>query len=77
MQTKSLVLNPYQKRKSCCFQCEERTVGCHSTCEDYISEHTERKEQLAKIRNERELNLMDAERNINKTSYFRKVGSRK
>lgn len=37
-------------RNSPCYQCTERTVGCHSTCTSYISWQAERDELLAKDR---------------------------
>ena len=33
----------------CCYGCEERKVGCHSTCERYLKE----KEELDSIREEK------------------------
>lgn len=37
----------------CCYKCEERHVGCHSTCERYIEEskviEKQRKEHLEKL----------------------------
>lgn len=77
MDEKYIVINPYQKRYSCCYQCEDRKVGCHSICEKYISEHAEREARLVKVRKERALDLVDAERTLNKAGYFRRVGSRK
>lgn len=35
-----------------CKDCEKRTLGCHSTCEDYIRFSKERREMLDKIREE-------------------------
>ena len=77
MDNKELVLNPYQKRISCCYKCEDRKVGCHSICEKYINEQAEKEARLARVRKERALDLIDAERGLNKAGYFRRVGSRK
>ena len=33
------------KIKSPCFDCEKRTVGCHSTCEEYKAYSQKNKEQ--------------------------------
>lgn len=32
-------------RISCCYGCEDRKVGCHGTCEKYIEECKQWKEQ--------------------------------
>ena len=72
-----LVLDPNNSKKRCCYKCEKRTVGCHVTCEDYINEQNERKEYYEKLRKERELDLIDSERSINKRCYFRKTGCRR
>ena len=33
-------------RQSPCYNCEVRTLGCHSSCERYISFRTQRDEEL-------------------------------
>lgn len=33
------------KRITCCFNCEDRHVGCHAECERYISECAERESE--------------------------------
>ena len=35
-----------------CKDCEKRTLGCHSTCEEYIQFSKERREMLDKMREE-------------------------
>lgn len=30
------------KKKSCCYKCQKRVVGCHASCPDYIKETEER-----------------------------------
>lgn len=77
MSLKRIMLNPYQKRESCCFGCEKRTAECHSICEDYRNERKERDKYYEDIKKERELNYVDAERATNKVDWFRKAGSRK
>lgn len=37
---------------SCCKGCEKRSIGCHSSCEDYI-DYREELEQIKQIRNSR------------------------
>ena len=34
---------------TCCFNCEDRKAGCHSTCEKYITEKKAWNEEKAKI----------------------------
>ena len=41
--------------KNCCYGCDKRHVGCHSTCEEYLKEHKrhmaeKEKEQKARVR---------------------------
>jgi hypothetical protein len=45
-----------------CLNCENRKVGCHSTCEEYIKFDKERKEIRAKMFAENELRGFDRER---------------
>lgn len=30
--------NQFSGRINCCYKCEKRHIGCHSTCEDYLRE---------------------------------------
>jgi hypothetical protein len=30
--------NSFNGRINCCYKCEKRHIGCHSTCEDYLRE---------------------------------------
>lgn len=39
-------------KKSACKDCEKRYIGCHATCEDYLSFKKEREEILAKMHEE-------------------------
>lgn len=34
----------------CCLDCPKRNPGCHSTCQDYITESAEERERKEKIR---------------------------
>ena len=34
----------------CCYECEERQEGCHSTCERYLEEKKKHQEYLKKVR---------------------------
>ena len=38
-----------------CKDCEKRTLGCHSTCEEYIRFSTERREMLDKMHEEQRI----------------------
>ena len=38
-----------------CKDCEKRTLGCHSTCEEYIRISKERREMLDKIHEEQQI----------------------
>lgn len=45
-----------QGKVTCCYKCEERTVGCHGTCERYLNqvkEHQEESERIRKAKEER------------------------
>ena len=39
------------KRISCCYQCEDRKVGCHGTCTEYKKERAERDEEYERWHN--------------------------
>ena len=34
---------------NCCYNCEKRVMHCHSTCETYIKQSKEQKEENARI----------------------------
>ena len=36
----------------CCYKCENRSVGCHSTCDQYIAESKARADYKKAIRKE-------------------------
>ena len=36
---------------SSCFECNKRSVGCHSVCIDYIAEKARYEQQKAKVQN--------------------------
>lgn len=38
----------YDSRKTVCYKCEDREVGCHSICERYLEEKKRTKEQIEK-----------------------------
>ena len=38
----------------CCYNCQKRCPGCHSTCEDYKTQKTELDETMAAQRNRNE-----------------------
>lgn len=38
-----------------CKDCEKRTLGCHSTCEEYIRRSKKRREMLDKFREEQRI----------------------
>lgn len=40
---------------STCYGCKERTIGCHSTCERYISESNENRKRSQEQWNERQI----------------------
>lgn len=37
---------------TCCYKCEKRHKGCHSSCEDYIRQKSEAEEYACKWRKE-------------------------
>ena len=37
----------------CCYKCQDRVVGCHATCEKYITEKAEWEKTAEKIRQAR------------------------
>ena len=39
-----------QGKVTCCYKCEERTVGCHGTCERYLNQVKEHQEESERIR---------------------------
>ena len=39
----------------CCYKCQDRVVGCHATCEKYITEKAEWDKTAATIRKNRDL----------------------
>ena len=77
MPIKNIMLNPHQKRITCCYKCEDRTVGCHCSCEKYRNERSEMDKYYEKIKSERELNCVDAARATNKINWFRNAKCRK
>lgn len=44
------------KQKAPCYQCEDRTDGCHGSCERYDTWKKEREEKLKQQRAENEVN---------------------
>ena len=45
---------------TCCHNCQERQLGCHSTCKKYISEKAEDEKRKEKIRKAKSLeNALD------------------
>lgn len=40
---------------TCCYQCNERTLGCHSICEKYITESKENRKRLQEQWNDRQI----------------------
>ena len=77
MSRTNLVLNPYQKRHSCCYKCEDRTAECHGVCDKYKKELEENERRYTKARVDQELNIVDAARATSKINWFRKAGCRK
>lgn len=39
------------KRINCCYECKNRTIGCHAKCEKYILQKAEYDKEQEKIRN--------------------------
>lgn len=50
MSTEPLAVCHKKSKKTPCFGCDERQVGCHSTCEKYIQYSQHRCEQIAKAK---------------------------
>lgn len=70
-------LNDWQKslRKAPCKGCQERTPGCHGSCEDYIAWKAalEELKQIARIdsQGERDARNLRIEKQVKKQKYWR------
>lgn len=42
-----------QRKVTCCHDCQEREVGCHSTCKKYIEENEQYLKEREKIKAEK------------------------
>ena len=42
-----------QRKVTCCHDCQEREVGCHSTCKKYIEENEQYLKEREKIKTEK------------------------
>lgn len=42
-----------QRKVTCCHDCQEREVGCHSTCKKYIEENEQYLKERDRIKNEK------------------------
>lgn len=60
----------------CCFNCEDRQVGCHSECERYLKAKAERDEEREKRRSEKNA-YYDMECYVVNKSYKRMKNRRK
>ena len=62
------------KKISCCYQCSDREVGCHGTCDEYQKERSERDEEykkwLADDRQNREQIKLEVNRAYRKKKHF-------
>ena len=55
-----------------CKDCDERYVGCHSRCPEYLSWRADRDENLKKIREVKELELRLNDTEIKRNDKIRK-----
>lgn len=58
-----------------CYQCPDRVLGCHSTCERYkarVAKDKARKALIIKGRNEKEKEIEYNIRNCNRNKYYKK-----
>ena len=39
------------KKIDCCYECKNRTLGCHGNCKDYIEQKAEYEQEQEEIRN--------------------------
>lgn len=42
-----------QRKVTCCHDCQEREIGCHSTCKKYIEENEQYLKEREKIKTEK------------------------
>ena len=56
------------KIKNKCFGCEKRTVGCHSTCEDYLEFRKQKDNENTEIQKSKRDDYRYYELNRNKNS---------
>lgn len=40
--------------KSVCYKCQDREIGCHATCERYITQAEQHQKELDEMRRQRE-----------------------
>ncbi len=55
-----------------CLNCNKRHLGCHSTCEDYISFRKERDKYNEKVRNDKYISKMVSDINYERSKRRRR-----